>query len=158
MLRKMLFGVLFFCSPFFFISSTFAAGEHGTQQEAAAAALVKKAVAFLKANGAEKSFAAFSDSKGEFVKNELYIFVINRQGKMVAHGMLPKIIGKDVLEMKDADGKTLFKDMLAATATKENAWITYKWPNPSTKNIDDKATYLERVDDYVIGCGVYKNS
>lgn len=156
MLKKMLRGLFVFCSLFLLQSFSYAAGEHGTTEEATA--LVKKAVAYLKANGPEKSFTAFNDSKGEFTKNDLYIFVINRQGKMLAHGMLPKIIGKDVLEMKDADGKALFKDMLTATATKDSAWINYKWPNPTTKQIDDKSTYLEKIDDMVVGCGVYKNA
>lgn len=130
------------------------AAEVGTADDAIA--LVKKAVSYLKENGPEKSFAAFNASKGQFTNKDLYIFVINQKGKMVAHGMLPKIVDKDVLEMKDADGKFLFKDMLAATSKQANAWVYYKWPNPSTKSVDDKSTYLERVDEFVIGCGIYK--
>jgi len=124
--------------------------------EADAVALVKKAVDYMKKNGKEKALAEFSNPKGEFIDRDLYIFVIDQKAKMLAHGTLPKIIGKDVIEMKDADGGYLFKDMLAATATKQNAWVHYKWPNPVSKNIEAKSTYLERVDDLVIGCGIYK--
>lgn len=124
--------------------------------EADAVALVKKAVDYMKKNGREKALAEFSNPQGQFIDRDLYIFVIDQKAKMLAHGALPKIIGKDVIEMKDADGGYLFKDMLAATATKQNAWVHYKWPNPVSKNIEAKSTYLERVDDLVIGCGIYK--
>ena len=152
--KKILFGIIFFISHFLFVTTSYAT-DSTTQEQAIA--LVKKAVIYFKAHGAEQSFSAFNDTKGDFVKNELYIFVINQQGKMLAHGMLPKIIGKDVLEMKDADGKFLFKEMLSATSAKSNAWVNYKWPKPNTNSIGDKSTYLERVGDYVIGCGFYKN-
>jgi cytochrome c len=128
----------------------------GKGNEADAVALVKRAVDYLKKNGKEKALAEFSNPQGQFIDRDLYIFVIDQKAKMLAHGALPKIIGKDVIEMKDADGGYLFKDMLAATATKQNAWVHYKWPNPVSKNIEAKSTYLERVDDMVIGCGIYK--
>lgn len=138
------------------IATTTGAHAQGKGNEADAVALVKKAVDYLKKNGKDKALAEFSNPHGQFIDRDLYIFVIDQKAKMLAHGTLPKIIGKDVIEMKDADGGYLFKDMLAATATKPSAWVHYKWPNPVTKNIEAKSTYLERVDDLVIGCGIYK--
>jgi signal transduction histidine kinase len=138
------------------IAATTGAHAQSKGNEADAVALVKKAVDYLKKNGKDKALAEFSNPKGEFIDRDLYIFVIDQKAKMLAHGALPKIIGKDVIEMKDADGGYLFKNMLAATATKQNAWVHYKWPNPISKNIEAKSTYLERVDDLVIGCGIYK--
>ena len=49
------------------------AGDHGTAAEAEA--LVKKAVAFIKANGKDKAFAEFGNPKGQFTSKDLYIFV-----------------------------------------------------------------------------------
>jgi len=155
MLKKTLLGIFFAFTALLSPMSAYAADDNKSNE---AINLVKKAAAYLKENGTDKSFSAFNDPKGEFVKNEFYIFVINQQGKMVSHGNLPKIIGKDVIDMKDADGKYLFKEMLAATNSKNSAWVNYKWPNPSTKRLGDKSTYLERVGEYVIGCGFYKDT
>lgn len=121
-----------------------------------AVALVKKAVDYYKKNGREKSLAAFSDGHGPFIDRDMYIFAIDQKAKMLAHGTLPKIVGKDVIEMKDADGNYLFKDMLAVTSAKNSGWVHYKWPNPQTKNIEAKSTYLEKADGLVIGCGIYQ--
>jgi cytochrome c len=121
-----------------------------------AVAMVKKASEFIKVNGRDKGLAEFNRADGKFTTGDLYIFVIDQQGTMLAHGTLPRIVGKAVLEMKDADNHYLFKDMLAATSSKTNAWVHYKWPNPGTKAIEAKSTYLERVGDLVIGCGIYQ--
>ncbi len=56
-----------------------------------------------------------------------------------------------------ADGRYLIKDILALGMSKEGkGWVDYKWPNPSTGTIDSKRTYVERVEDVIIGCGIYK--
>ncbi len=41
--------------------------------------------------------------------------------------------------------------------SKGSGWIDYKWPNPVTKAVEQKSTYVEKVDDVVVGCGIYKN-
>jgi len=59
--------------------------------------------------------------------------------------------------MKDADGKFLIKDILVVGMGAEGkGWVDCKWPNPSTGTVDAKRTYVERVDDVIIGCGIYK--
>ncbi|OEZ54028.1 MULTISPECIES: cache domain-containing protein [unclassified Duganella] len=133
------------------------AAEKGTADEAVA--MVKKASEFLKKNGKEKAFAEFNNPKGQFIHKDLYIFAFgaNGDGVELANGANVKLVGKNVLEMKDADGKFLIKDILALGMSKEGkGWVDYKWPNPSTGTVDGKRTYVERVDDVVIGCGIYK--
>ncbi|MQA42107.1 cache domain-containing protein [Rugamonas aquatica] len=133
------------------------AAEKGTADEAVA--MVKKASEFLKKNGKEKAFAEFNNPKGQFIQKDLYIFAFgaNGDGVELANGANVKLVGKNVLEMKDADGKYLIKDILALGMSKEGkGWVDYKWPNPSTGKVDGKRTYVERVDDVVIGCGIYK--
>jgi cytochrome c len=68
-----------------------------------AKAWVKKAVEYYKANGKEKALAAFSDSKGQFCQGDLYIYVLDTKGKMLAH---PKaeLVGQDFMTRKDIDG------------------------------------------------------
>lgn len=133
------------------------AAEQGTADEAVA--MVKKAAEFLKKNGREKAFAEFNNPKGQFIHKDLYIFTFmaNGDGIELANGANLKLVGKNVKEMKDADGKFLIKDILALGMSKEGrGWVDYKWPNPSTGTIDAKRTYVERVDDVVIGCGIYR--
>ncbi|HUL31843.1 MAG TPA: cache domain-containing protein, partial [Thermodesulfobacteriota bacterium] len=72
---------------------TFAA-EFGTAAEAEA--MVKKAIQLIKAEGRDKAFAEINNPKGKFVDRDLYIFVYDMDGKCVAHGFNPKMIGKDL--------------------------------------------------------------
>jgi signal transduction histidine kinase len=32
----------------------------------------------------------------------------------------------------------------------------YKWPNPQTNKIKNKSSYVEKMGDYVVGVGVYR--
>jgi cytochrome c len=131
-----------------------AQGKRGTPQEAEA--MVKKAVAFVKANGKDKAFEAFNDQKGKFIDGDLYIFVYDLTGKCVSHGGNPKMIGKDLIDMKDADGKPFVKERVEIIKTKGKGWQNYKWTNPVTKTIEDKTVYIEKAEDVIVGCGAYK--
>ena len=137
-----------------FIGTSMAQGKKSTPAEAEA--MVKKAIVFLKANGKEKAFAAFSDKNGKFVAGELYIFVYDLTGKCVAHGGNAKMIGKDLIDMKDADGKSFVKERLEIIKSKGKGWQNYKWNNPANGKIEDKTAYIEKSGDVIIGCGAYK--
>ena len=130
------------------------AADNGSAEEATA--LVKKAVAYLKANGREKAFAEFNSPSGQFKDRDLYIFINDMNGKMWAQGANPKLIGKNLIDIKDVDGKYFIKDFIELAGTKGKGWVDYKWPNPVSKAVEQKSTYVEKVDDLVIGCGIYK--
>ena len=57
---------------------------------------MKKGIEFYKANGKDKALAAFNDPKGQFVKDDLYIFVLDLNGKMLAHTKAD-LVGKDFM-------------------------------------------------------------
>jgi signal transduction histidine kinase len=135
------------------LSSTAWAADKGSPDEAMA--MVKKAVAYVKANGKEKAFAEFSNPKGAFVDRDLYVMVYDMEGNNKAHGSNPKLIGKNLLEIKDADGVFIVKGLID-TAKKGSGWFDYKWPNATTKAVEPKSTYVEKVDDVLIGVGIYK--
>ena len=124
-------------------------------KQAEAKGLVKKAVAFYKANGKDKAFAEISSKSGQFYKGELYIFVLDGNGHMLAHGDNPKMIGKNMLELKDSDGKYFIKEFVKI-AKRGGGWTDYKWTNPETKRIGEKHTYIESSGDLIFGCGTYK--
>jgi len=122
-----------------------------------ATTLVKDAVALVKAEGKDKAFAAFNDPAGKFVKGDLYIFVVDNDGNTLAHGGNAKLIGKNMKELKDADGK-LFIQAMIDKAKSGGGWVDYKWTNPTTKKLQDKSTYvlpLEGLNAFA-GCGIYK--
>ena len=147
----------FALSVIFFVStmpSATRAAELGTSDEAHA--MVKKAVAYLKHNGKEKTLAEISNSKGAFVDRDLYISVYDLRGFVLAHGANAKLIGKDVSALKDADGKPFIQDILTQAKAVGHGQADYKWPNSVTKNIQEKSAYFEKADDMVFSSGYSK--
>jgi signal transduction histidine kinase len=130
------------------------AADQGTPAEAEA--MVKKAISYLKANGKDKAFAEVNNTKGQFNDRDLYVFVYDMNGKCLAHGFNSKMIGKDLREMKDADGKSYVKERIEIIKTKGKGWQDYKFTNPVSKKLENKTAYIEKGDDMIFGCGVYK--
>lgn len=130
-----------------------AQGKPGTPAEAEA--MVKKAIDFYKANGPEKTFKEVTDTKGRFVKGDLYVLVYDLQGNCMAHGGNSKQVGKNFFELKDNDGKAFVKERIALAKSKGKGWQNYNWTNPVTKAIEKKTVYIEKVDEYIFGCGAY---
>ena len=126
----------------------------GTADEAKT--LMDKAVAYVKANGKEKAFGEFSNPKGQFVDRDLYIFAVDFKGMTLAHGGNAKLVGRDMYGLKDADDKFFIQKFIEVAKTKGSGWVDYKWSNPLTKKIENKSTYVQKVDDYFLGCGIYK--
>lgn len=131
-----------------------AAADMGTKDEAVA--MVKKAVGFIKANGAEKAYAEFSNPKGQFVDRDLYIAVYDMNGKCLAHGANAKMIGRDLLDNKDVDGKEFVKERVEMMKKDPSGWQDYKFRNPTSNQVEPKSMYIERVNDVIVGCGIYK--
>ena len=131
------------------------AADKGTADEAVA--MVKKAAAKIKADGKEKAFAAFADPNNkDFHDRDLYIFVYDMNGVNLTHGNNPKMVGKNLLEMKDREGKPLIREMIEVAKSKGKGWVDYKWPNPVTQTVEAKSSYVEKVDDMLVGSGIYK--
>lgn len=128
--------------------------------------MVKKASAFLASNGKDKLLDEINNPKGMFTDGETYLFATDYQpnwdpktGHIItlAHGVNPKLIGKDMADLRDADGTYFVKKLIERANSKEGeGWTDYKWPNPVTKQIEAKSTYTKRVEPLVINCGVYK--
>jgi len=131
------------------------AAEFGTKDEAVA--MVKRVQAMFKTKGAEATFKAVSDkSVTEFHDRDLYPFIYDFTGLNVAHGARPALIGKNLIALKDQDGKFLVRDMRDIAQTKGSGWYDYKWPNPINNKIEDKASYVEKMGDYWVGVGIYR--
>ena len=123
---------------------------------AEATAMVKKGVAFIKANGKEKGMAEISNKTGQFVDRDLYLVVYGLDGMVRAHGANEKMVGKNLIDLKDIDGKEFVKERVELGKTKGTFWQDYKFTNPVTRKVEPKAMYCEKLDDAVVCGGIYK--
>lgn len=123
-----------------------------------AVAMVDKAIAHIKKVGRDKAFADFNDRKGQFTDRDLYVVVYDLKGKVLAHGSNEKMIGKDLIDLRDTDGKYFVRERVEMMGKGANAkgWQDYKFMNPVSRAIEPKSMYLQRHEDYMVGCGIYK--
>jgi cytochrome c len=135
-------------------AGTAVAGESATRDEATA--MVKKAVSFIKEQGAEKAYAEISNKAGRFNDRDLYIVVYQLDGKVLAHGANEKFIGKDMSEAQDVDGKLYVKERIEMANKQPTFWQDYKFVNPVSKKVEPKQMYCERLDNTAVCGGVYK--
>ncbi len=130
------------------------AAENVTAKEAEA--MVKKGVAYVKANGKEKAYAEITNTKGQFVDRDLFLSVVQFDGKVLAHGANEKLVGKMLIDMKDIDGKEFLRERIEMAKSKPVLWQDYKFTHPVTKKIEPKSAYCERIDDTILCGGVFK--
>jgi cytochrome c len=137
------------------ITGAASATDNGTKEEAVA--MVKRVEAMFAKDGPEATFKAVSDkSNTAFHDRDLYPFIYDMKGTCVAHGARPALIGKNLIDLKDQDGKYLIQEMVAIANGPGSGWVDYKWPNPLTNKIEDKTSYVAKMGDYFVGVGVYK--
>ena len=136
------------------LGSTAALASNATADEATA--MVKKGVAFIKANGADKGYAEVTSKTSQFKDRDLYLVVYGLDGVVRAHGANEKMVGKNLIELKDVDGKPFVKERVELAKAKGTFWQDYKFTNPVSKKIETKSMYCEKLDDTVVCGGVYK--
>jgi cytochrome c len=117
---------------------------------------VEQAIAFYKVSGKRIALAAFTDLSGMFVKDEIYIFVLNPKGTMLAHGVNEKFVGEEFIDLMDSDGKRFIKEIVDTANANGSGWVEYKWYNPVTREWRPKIVYFEKIDNLIICTGVYE--
>lgn len=152
-MKKLILGWLCVLSMFTFSAPAQARGQ-GTGAEAEA--MVKKAVALIKANGKDKALADFNNPKSAYVDRDLYIFVIDKDGTTLANAANAKLVGKNVMEMKDVNQVYFVKKFFETVKDKGKGWVDYTWSNSTTQAMEKKSTYVETIDGLIVGCGIYK--
>ncbi|MGB0681699.1 MAG: methyl-accepting chemotaxis protein [Magnetovibrionaceae bacterium] len=86
-----------------------------------------------------------------------YIWINDLSGLMVMHGVKPSLNGKDVLGIKDPDGKTIFADFIDIVNKDGAGNLSYKWPLPGSDKPVEKTSYVQGFEPWgwVVGTGVY---
>ena len=137
-------------------SSQAFAGDKATTEEC----VVKthEAAAMINARGLAESIKLIGDPKGPFVWKDSYVFLMDLNGKMLAHPMQPELTQNEhVLLETDATDKAIFVHFVNIARNPGQGWVDYMWPKPGKKSPSKKVTYVYRVPskDLLVGAGVY---
>lgn len=126
----------------------------GTANEALA--LVERAASMAKREGPSAALAAINDPTQGFRDRDMYVFVIDREGRHHAQAAAPERVGSYVRDFKGVDGEALMRD-ITKVIDAGGGWIDYELNNPQTGRVDPKTSYFKVFSDgLIIGCGVYR--
>ena len=118
-------------------------------------ALVKASVRHVRKLGVERACADFNDRNGAFVRGADYVFALDLDGKRLAYAPDPSLVGQDGLQLRDDRGKLFGHELVALARGAGFGWSDFMILNPESGQVEPKSVYIERVDDILVGCGIY---
>ncbi|RZJ15365.1 MAG: HAMP domain-containing protein [Acidovorax sp.] len=127
--------------------------QQGTADEAVA--LVNRAVALHKSTSRDQFLRSITDKSQPYHDRDMYVFVLNTAGTYLAFGGNTAKVGTRVQDIPGIAGDRLVSD-IAAQADHAPGWVEYDITNPATGAVQTKMSYVSRVGDEYVGCGVYK--
>jgi signal transduction histidine kinase len=139
------------------LSFAFAPALANEPTEKDAIAMAERGVAFVKAKGKQEMIKRISAKDPDFCQGELYLGMRDvKTGVMLAHPYNASIVGKDLTDVPDANGKKYRREIIDVAAAKGKGWVDYQYKNPKSGKIEPKTTYVLKVDDIVLEAGIYK--
>jgi cytochrome c len=153
-MKKLLVSVVFF-SVLCLVTGA-AAQQAATKEECVMKC--HEAAALINSKGLDEAIKEIGDPKGPFVWKDSYVFLMNMDGKMLAHPMQPELTKlQNCLLITDPTDKALFVSFVNLAKTVGHGWVEYMWPKPGQKSPSKKITYIYRVPgkDLFVGAGVY---
>ncbi len=140
----------------FLLPAIVGAQQAATKDECVAKCL--EAASLVTSRGLAEATKIIADPKGPFVWKDSYVFLMDLDGKMLAHPMQPELTKlPHCLLITDPTDKALFVDFVNLARKVGSGWVEYMWPKPGKKTPSKKITYVYRVPDQnvFVGAGVY---
>ena len=124
--------------------------------------MLKRAVTMLKSDE-KRALDLFTSGQGGFISKDLYVFCMGGDGLLTAH---PHYMGNSLANWKDATGKPVGKEILAAAQEGKFAEVSYTAPRPKGLKVSavdpslekqvEKVSFVTKVGQQVCGVGYYK--
>jgi len=122
-----------------------------------AVAMAERGAALIKSKGKDEMMKRINGKDPDFVQGSLYVDLRDvKTGIVLAHPYNPSIIGKDLTDVPDANGKKYRREIIELAAAKGKGWVDYQYKNPTSGKIEPKTTYILLVDGVVLEAGLYK--
>ena len=133
-----------------------AVSEFGTRDEAVA--MVHRVQEMFKKLGPEGTFQAIKRKAPGTIDRDLYAYVVDQNGVVQANGAIPSMTtGTNLYNFRDQNGKYMMREQLEVCKGPQRGWVDFRFLSPLTQTIEDKSTYIERMGDYCVGVGIYRN-
>jgi cytochrome c len=122
-----------------------------------AIAMVERGAALMKAKGKNEMMKRIAAKDPALVQRSLFVDMRDlKTGIVLAHPYNRSVVGKDLTDVPDANGKKYRREIIELAAAKGKGWVDYDYRNPTTGTFEAKSTYIVRVGDVVLEAGIDK--
>lgn len=85
-----------------------------------------------------------------------YFFVYDLQGRSLMHSRQPDLVGRNLWELRDSQGRFTIQDLLAR-AREGGGYVEYQWRKPSSAQTAPKLGYVTVLPrwNWMVGTGLY---
>jgi cytochrome c len=138
------------------LSAGASAQERGSKDEALA--MANAAAAHGASAGVDQAIKDFNDKdNATWRKKDLYVVMVRNDGTVIAHGANEKLVGKNLMEIKDQNGKLFVQEQIKA-AKAGGGWVDFEWPHPQTKKVESRTFYARKMAgfDGLVGVGAFR--
>lgn len=128
--------------------------KRGTKEEAVA--IAKKVKELWRTIGPEKSINAVNRLTHNLRNKDLYPWIGHIDKYIVAH-YFHAVRGLRYPDDSNGPLGKIMPSMVKIAKTKKAGWQQYYWPNPVTKNVEIKESYILSLDnEYFVAVGVFR--
>lgn len=127
--------------------------QQGTADEARR--LAERAIAHRSTTSRERFLRDLTDPAQPFHDRDMYVFVLDAGGTYLAFGGNPAKVGTRVQDIPGIAGHALVEGIVRQ-AEQEPGWVEYDITNPATGVVQSKMSFVQKLDGFYLGCGVYK--
>mgnify|MGYP006276506593 CR=1 FL=1 len=119
------------------------------------------ACSMLNRSGLEEGFKKMQGDS-PYVFKGTYLWVHDLNYIMRMHPMQPDLVGQNIKDFRDTQGKLLFQDMneRVQAVPGRMAFVDYYWPKPGVENRSFPKRSVIKIcevkgEELIIGCGIY---
>jgi len=154
-------SLFFSISLLFLFACTSTPSQYDYKETKDLVSFVNRAVDLIEKQG-EEAFPQFRIKGSEWVHGDLYIFIWGLDGMRYVYPPDISGEGKNMLDLKDINGKPIGKLFVKAVSGKTGeGWVHYQWPKPNSEIPIWKSTFLKKAvapsgKAYLVGSGLYE--
>ena len=95
--------------------------------------------------------------KGMRFQGKDYFFIIDKNTKCIMHPIKSSLDGRDLSNVKDPDGKFLFREMVNVSQRSGEGFVKYQWPKPGMDKPQPKISFIKTFSpwNWIVGTGIY---
>ena len=131
-------------------------GDLDSEKRRIAKAMVESAIEAFTIDS-ESAMAAVADTANPLYHDgELYVFIIDGNTTMAAHGVTPDLVGTSLYTLYDVQGTNL-GELFEANKSPYGRWVEYWWPNPATETDEPerKISWAKSSSGHIFVAGFY---